>query len=216
MTGYHKQLKSIGILLCVSLCLSIIDIIWSSTYGKDMTVYALCTLIAHLHSILLVVYCLQHNNKKQLYFISVILYGVLSTLSFISDNCLDQFHIDTISKLCLTLFAISLAMIKMRRSRSITIVGTVSFFGYAAINLLFFVFSSSMVIISNIAVIIEGIALYKLWLIESGISLLPSKSVSICSTSIEDDLAALKRLHDDCVITDKEYAQKKNDILNNL
>lgn len=216
MIGHQKQLKSTAILFCVSLCLAIIDNIWLSTYGQMMAIAAFFTLIAHLPSILLVVYCLQRNSKKQLYFISVILYGILSGISFISDIFLDEFQIYSISNLCLTLFAISFVMIKLRHSRSITIVGTAAFFGFAAIHLFLLASNTSMTIIYNTSAIVEEIALYKLWLIESGIFLFPTKSASTSPTSVEGDLASLKRLHDACVITDEEYAQKKNDILNNL
>lgn len=78
MIEHQKQLKSTAILFCVSLCLAIIDKIRLSTYGQMMAIAAFFTLIAHLPSILLVVYCLQRNSKNgyTLFLLSYMVYLV--------------------------------------------------------------------------------------------------------------------------------------------
>ncbi|MDD5924266.1 MAG: SHOCT domain-containing protein [Clostridia bacterium] len=197
---------------------------FGSSFGNNIIIFVF-TIIA---TIVLITYCFMFSKTKLsgiAYCISLGIFALLSGYLCISD--IDRPLFILTQPLFLAVIVIMLIVKATRASnKGVFIVGTVFFSAYAATEIVYEMFNLidwyPLIgnLLSNILfytyLITRFIAFYNIWLAEGGSISFNKKITTVVKTSFEDNLVSLKQLFDSGTITEQEYNNKKNQILNKL
>lgn len=210
MNFKNKNLLLSGILLIVSILCYILhhiitysgfDIAWSSI------VFTLIGTIA------LILYSFLFNNGKignVLYFAG---FGALALLyaSFVISRT--YFDLYSLSDIAFLLVVVLMIIAKIKTNKGIAITSMVVFCICTLIQLITIIYDlmtgMEILLTIDIYLIISSVAFFVLWLSISG-------KVVRTNTQIENNLLSLKNLYETGVITEQEYNDKKESILNNF
>ena len=215
-----KNKKSLlsGVLLVVGMLCYILhhiitysgfDIAWSSI------VFTLIGTIA------LVLYSFFFNNKKignVLYFSGFITLVLLYASFVISRTYFDVYSLSDIAFL---LVIVVMIITKIKTNKAIAITNVVVFCLCVLIQLITAIYDlvtgMKILLAIDIYLIISSVAFFVLWLsISEKGSLSKSLKAEKTNTQIENNLLSLKNLYETGVITEQEYNDKKESILNNF
>lgn len=178
----------------------------------------------------LISYCFIFNRTKLnriVYYISLGLFAFLKAYFCVKRNYFNNCLFLLYSVLFLAIIAIMI-IVKTKSSTELSIAGTVIFGVYAVVQIIIlagwiiipFGFYINFYLLMFVAyTVMEFIAFLNIWLAEGGnISIknkvTKNKAPIIVKTSPEDDLISLKQLYESGAIDEREYNQKKAEILN--
>lgn len=214
-----KNKKSLlsGILLVVGMLCYILhhiitysgfDIAWSSI------VFTLIGTMA------LILYSFLFNNVKignVLYFAG---FGALALLyaSFVINRT--YFDLYSLSDIAFLLVVVLMIIAKIKTNKGIAITSMVVFCVCTLIQLITTIYDlmtgMEILLVIDIYLIISSVAFFFLWLSIGSKGLSKNSKVEKTNTQIENNLLSLKNLYETGVITEQEYNDKKESILNNF